>query len=468
MRRSRPIRSVVGALLGLAACRTPAPAEYPGPPPPTTWHGSLIEQANDDLSNGDHARALRRGLAALQDDPDDVDAHAVVGAALWRRGDVAGSTAAYHRGVMLSPTDFGAVLGLARNLQATGRHHLALAVLDRLVAQDTGQVDPHLGRLWSHHALGNVDAAARDLERIATLMPAGDPLAPLVGHIAGLVTPLVGKGPFFVVEGHVGSTDAELDARLGLKRATVTIGGARHQAVFAEFRDEIWIDTALADALGLATQGEFTPIDTDERTRIVIVPQIAIGGITLRRVPAIVRPLGDLAVDGPTPGVALGRPALAAFGTLGFDFPRRLLVVTAAPPTRPPPGAVELPLVLPTTHLVHFPAVPIRVGDGPPILAYLGGLYAADAALPAEAIAVGGAPVPVATSDEFRLVDLRLGDRAVPGIQALVLPTHPRESGLDTVLRHTGLEITGYLDVALLRRWHVTYALGLGRVYIGA
>ncbi len=57
----------------------------------------LIEFANADLQKGRYVSATRRAEEALAENPENADAHTVLGAARWRAGDFAGSTSAYEK-----------------------------------------------------------------------------------------------------------------------------------------------------------------------------------------------------------------------------------------------------------------------------------------------------------------------------------------------------------------------------------
>ncbi|HET6583331.1 MAG TPA: hypothetical protein VFG69_07785, partial [Nannocystaceae bacterium] len=52
---------------------------------------SLIDLANEDLALGRYKSATKRAEEALAADPNDANAHAVLGAARWRAGDYDGS-----------------------------------------------------------------------------------------------------------------------------------------------------------------------------------------------------------------------------------------------------------------------------------------------------------------------------------------------------------------------------------------
>ncbi len=436
---------------------------------------SLVDLANKDLQSGRYVSATKRAHEALEADPADADAYAVLGAARWRAGDYVGSTDAYRKGVELNPKNFGAVLGLARNLQAGGQHKEAADLQDVLIAEDKEQVDPRLAKFWSYYSLGDADNAVAQLDEIFKRLPAEDPSLPLIQAFAAFMRPLVGKGPFFVIDGATGSSDANLAVSAGLKYSGATIGGEFGQVVFYEGREECLIDTAMAEALKLAPVGKFKPIDSENEENIVLIPEIKFGDLKLKNVPAIVRSLESFANIGEKPAVMLGRQAMQAIGSISFDFPKHVLTITKDAPTASPEGAVELPFVLLTVHAFHWPAVPIKLnGSDYTFYVYLGGLYPSGLSVAKKSYLKSGYLPRVVENPEdpdngikMQLIEkVALGDRTIPAIGAHVLVKTPADPGLGNALSSTGFELGGYLNNALLANWKVTYSLSKGRVYI--
>jgi tetratricopeptide (TPR) repeat protein len=436
---------------------------------------SLVDLANKDLESGRYISASRRAHEALEADPKDADAYAVLGAALWRAGDFSGSTDAYRKGVELNPKNFGAVLGLARNLQAAGQHKEAADMQDVLITEDAKQVDPRLTKFWSYYSLGDADNAVKQLDEIFKLLPADDALLPMVQAFAAFVRPLVGKGPFFVVEGATGSSDANLAPSAGLKFSGATIGGEFGQVVFNEGREECLIDTAMAEALKLAPVGKLKPIDSQTEENIVIIPEIKFGDLKIKNVPAIVRSLESFALIGEKPAVMLGRQALTSVGSFSFDFPKKSLVITKDAPAAAPEGSTELPFVLLTVHAFHWPAIPIKVnGSDYAFYVYFGGLYPSGLAVAKKAFLKSGYlprtvenPEDAEDGIKMRLIEkLMIGDKPVSAVGSHVLVNTPADPGLGNVLSSTGFELGGYLNTGLMSNWKITYAFGKGRVYI--
>lgn len=435
----------------------------------------LIDLANKDLASGRYVSATKRAEEALATNPEDADAHAVLGAARWRAGDFVGSTEAYRKAVEVNPKNFGAVLGLARNLQAAGQHKEAADLQDALIAEDKEQVDPRLTKFWSYYSLGDADNAVAQLDEIFKRLPAEDPQLPLIQAFAAFVRPLAGKGPFFVIEGTTGSSDANLAVSAGLKYSGATIGGEFGQVVFNEGREETLIDTAMAEALKLAPVGKLKPIDSEAEENIVIIPEIKFGDLKLKNVPAIVRSLAGFDSIGEKPAVLLGRQALGAFGSLTFDFPKRSLTVTKDAPTAAPDGASEVPLLLLTVHAFHWPAIPVTLNDSKySFFVYFGGIYPSGMAISKKAYLKSGFlprsvenPEDADNGVKMRLVEtLAVGGKKVPGFGAHVLVNTPPDPSLGNVLQSTGFELGGYLNGALMNTWKITYAFSSGRAYI--
>ncbi|MBC8072515.1 MAG: tetratricopeptide repeat protein [Deltaproteobacteria bacterium] len=441
----------------------------------TAKSATLVDLANKDLESGRYVSATKRAEEALKTDDKDADAYTVLGAARWRAGDYDGSTEAYRKAVEINPKNFGAVLGLARNLQAGGQHKEAADLQDVLIAEDKEQVDPRLTKFWSYYSLGDADQATAQLDEIFKRLPATDQLLPMVQAFAAFVRPLAGKGPFFQITGATGSSDANINASAGLKYSGATIGGEFAQVVFFEGREECLIDADLAKTLKLPEVAKFKPIDSAEEQSIVIIPEIKFGDLKLEKVPAIARSLEGFAVIGEKPGVVLGRQALQAFGSIGFDFPKHVLTVTKDAPTAAPEGMVELPFVLLTVHAFHWPAIPIALnGSEYRFFVYLGGLFPAGVSVAKKQFLKSGYlprtvenPEDATNGLKILYVDkLSVGDRQVAGVGAHVLVNTPPDPGMGDVLTGTGFELGGYLNSALVANWRVTYSLPKGRVYI--
>ena len=64
--------------------------------------------------------------------------------------------------------------------------------------------------------------------------------------------------------------------------------------------------------------------------------------------------------------------------------------------------------------------------------------------------------------------ELKLGEESLPGVGGLVLVNDPPEANLSTLLRVTGFELGGYLNMALIKNWKVRVNMGAGKVEIEA
>jgi len=438
--------------------------------------GSLIDLANEDLAQGRYKSAAKRAEEALVANPQDANAHAVLGAALWRAGDYDGSTAAYRKAIEADAKNFGAVLGLSRNLQAAGQHKEAAELQDTLIAQDKEQVDPRLGKLWSYYALLEVDAASKELDEIFKKLPANDPQLPLVQAHASFMRALVGKGPFHQVTGATGSSDANLNLDVGVKYSGATIGSEFGQVVFLEIREEALIDIDLAKQLKLPELAKFKPIDAaGEEQAIVLVPEVKFGALSIKNVPAIARSLEPYAGIGEKPGMILGRQAMHALGSIAFDFPKRELTITKDAPAEAPKGAADLPLLLVSFHVLQAPAVPVSIGGSDfTFFAYLGGTYRAGLSVARKQyLKSGNLPRSVENPEDpqngLKMVYLdkfKLGETQQPGVGAIVLLNPEPDPTLALFVNNTAFELGGYVNLALMQGWKITYALGKGRLYV--
>ena len=436
----------------------------------------LIEFANADLKKGRYISAAKRAEEALAENPQNADAHAILGAARWRAGDYQASTEAYEKAVELDEKNFGAVLGLASNLQAAGNHARALEILDKLVAEDKAQIDPRLYRLWSYYPTVQADKAVSELDELFNRMPADDPQLPLVQAYAAFVRPLAGKGDLCVVEGESGSMDSGVNHDVGMKYGSGIVGGEFSRVVFFENVEEAVVDKELVATLGLKSLGKITPLGLEEETDIVIVPEIKFGDLALKNVPAVVQPLDPYTEAlGEKPGLILGRQAMQAFGSITFDFPARSLNVTKAAPEKAPDGTVEVPLLMLSMKVRNAPAIPVTIdGSDHEFFVYFGGIYASSVAFTKkEYLKSGHLPREVAEPEDkengFKMVyvnDVAIGEAKLGGTGGLVLVNTPADTNLDILLQGTGFELGGYINTRVMAAWAVTYAIGTGKLYL--
>lgn len=436
----------------------------------------LIRLANDDLAKGRYVSAAKRAEEALESDEANADAYAILGASRWRAGDFVGSTQAYEKAVELDAKNFGAVLGLGRNLQAAGAHTRAIEIQDALLADDKEQIDPRLAKLWSYYTLVDADAGVKELDEIFKFLPADDPQLPLVQSYAAFLRPLEGKGPFFEIEGDSGSMDAGINHDIGMKFSSAIIGGEFSRVIFFENIEETIVDAALVQTLGLKSLGKMTPLGQEGEVDIVLVPEVKFGELTIKNVPAIVQPLDPYAAAvGEKPGIILGRQAMQALGSFTFDFAANSLTVTKEAPSAAPEGAVELPFLLVSMHVRNAPVVPISIdGSEHSFFVYFGGVYGSGLAVTRKHYLKSGhlprdLENPEDETNGLKMVyldEMDLGGNKLGGMGGLVLINTTPDQNLGMFLDGTAFEMGGYVNTRLMSTWKVTYAPASGKVFI--
>ncbi len=435
----------------------------------------LIRLANEDLAKGRYVSAAGRAEEALETDENNADAYAILGASRWRAGDFTASTQAYEKAVELDAKNFGAVFGLARNLQASGDHRRAIELQDVLLADDKEQVDPRLAKLWSLYTLVDADNGVKELDEIFKYLPAEDPQLPLVQAYAAFLRPLEGKGPFFTIEGDTGSMDAGINHDVGMKFSSGIIGGEFSRVVFFENVYECIVDATLVKDLGLKSVGKITPLGQDAETDIVLVPEVKFGDLTMKNVPAIVQPLDPYeAAIGEKPGLILGRQAMQAVGSFTFDYPANTMTITKEPPAGAPEGAVELPFLL-VSSVLNAPVIPISIdGSEHSFFVYFGGVYGSGMAVTRKNYLKSGhlpreLDNPEDETNGLKMVyldEMDLGGTKLGGMGALVFINAQPDANLTNFLEGTAFEIGGYINTRLISTWAVTYAPSSGKIYI--
>lgn len=437
----------------------------------------LVDLANKDLANGRYKAAATLADQALAENPNNADAFAILGASRWRAGDFEGSNEAFRKAIEIDPKNYGAALGLARNLQAEGKHVEAAALQDKVLADDPEQLDPRLIKLWSYYAICDADNAIKTLDEIFPRMGKDDALLPLIQAYAAFMRPFEGKGPLCGVEGDAGTSSLELDLNYGLKHAGATVGKEFAPVVFLETREEAVIDAKLAKSLGLKELAKYKPPGADQEVAIVLIPKIEFGKLALVNIPATIQPLDAYAeaTGGETPGVILGRQALQGLGTVTFDFPAHSLELAKAAPTAPAEGEVELPMLMLSMHVTHAPVVPVSIdGSAHRFYAYLGFTYGSGLSVTRKHyLKSGHLPGQINPPDDpdagLKMVYIRsyeLGGKKMPGTSGLVLVNEPADPTLDLFLRNVAFEVGGHINLNLMQTWRVTFALGNGKVYI--
>jgi len=465
----------------------------------------LLDLANEDLGNGRYMSAIRRAEEALEADEKNADAHAILGAAKWRAGDVDASTAAFEKALEIDPKNFGAVEGLGRNLQAMGEHERALELQNALIAtesegfkegpcNDDGtcdegvcnaekvckapmQVAPRLVKLWSQYLLLDMKGANETVDEVFLGVGADEGSLGLVNAYAEIIRPLSDKGPYAEIEGKKGSTDLALDATQGVKHISAVVKGEYARAVVLELQDESRISPALAKSLKLEAVAEVTPPGSDVKTKLVIIPVVEIKGVKIKNVPAIVQDLSAYEGSvGEAPGMVIGRQVLQKFGAVEFDFPAGVANFHVDAPDAPA-GANELPLLMLDLHVLHVPATKMSIdGSEHTFWAWIGGVYGSSVALTKKAyLKSQHRPSEVDPPDDpnqgLKMVyvdQFKIGGEERPGGGALVLTNTPPDQGLGNVVEGTAFELGGYINVARMKHWKMYYLFDQGKVWVVA
>lgn len=434
---------------------------------------TLVDLANQDLAKGRWASARDRAKRALESEPNNADAFAVLGAANWRAGDYTASTKAFKEALEIDRKNFGAAVGLGRNHQAAGDHKSAIELQDAILAADPNQIDPLLTKLWSYYALLDAPNAVKTLDAIFRLIAPDNPLLPLLQSHAAYMRPLEGKADLIKIDGTKGSSDLQVDPTQGIKHSGGVVGGEYTRVVFFELREEARIHKDFAAQLKLKEIAKVKPFGSDAETGLVIVPEIKFGDLTLRNVPAIVEDLSPFNV-GEQPGLLLGRQVMQRLGTITFDYPNSAVELQTAAPTAAPAGATEAPLLLVDLHVLLIPSVPVSLdGSESRFYAWLGGSYgAAFTVAKKNYLKSNHLPRELEPLDDpnngLKMVYIeqaKLGELPVKGVGGLVLANTPPDAGLAQVVELSGFELGGYVNVPLLKTMKVTYALSQGKVY---
>ena len=100
-------------------------------------------EAQAALSRGDLQGAVRLSRIAVQQDPDDAEAHNTLGTALAKAGDRAGAEAAYRAAARAAPKLYKPYANLANLLAGAGRIEEA-----RQQLHVAASLEPSAGRLW--------------------------------------------------------------------------------------------------------------------------------------------------------------------------------------------------------------------------------------------------------------------------------------------------------------------------------
>lgn len=463
----------------------------------------LVDLANQELQAGRFVSARKRAEEALATNPNNADAHAILGAAAWRAGDYATSTEAYKKALEIDPINFGAIDGLGRNLQAAGEHDEAKRLQDSLIAEEgknftaaacseekecevgwcdikekqckpSMQARPRMTKLWSQYLLLEVEDGVQGADEIFVGSGASADELQIVTPFAEFLRPLAGKGPFIQIEGTKGSSDLEVDVASGFKHFSATAGGEYARAIMMEALNETRIDEALADTLKLESLGKVKPLGMADEMDIVLVPEIKIGELVLKNVPALKTNLAAFGAIGETPGLVLGRQVMHRFGAIAFDFPGKTIDLFVEAPAAPE-GASEVPLLIIDSLALRVPVAPVSIdGSDHKFWAWVGGAWQAGLALTAKSyLKSGHRPSEIDPPDDADLglkmvflEEIDLGGAKTPGMGGYVLTNTPGDAMLGQMLESTAFELGGYINVALLKMHKITYLLPTGKMWV--
>lgn len=463
----------------------------------------LVDLANQELQAGRFVSARKRAEEALATNPNNADAYAILGQAAWRGGDYEASTEAYKKALEIDPVNFGAVDGLGRNLQAAGDHTEAKRLQDTLIAEESKgftaascdeekecevgwcdikekqckpsmQARPRMSKLWSQYLLLEVDDGVKGADEIFVGSGASAEEIAVVTPYAEFLRPLVGKGPFIQVEGATATSDLDVDVASGFKHFSATAGGEYARTIMMTALNETRIDAALADTLKLESLGKVKPLGMADEMDIVIVPEIKIGEITLKNVPALKTDLAAFGAIGETPGLVLGRQVMQRFGAITFDFPGKSLTLSVEAPAAPA-GASEVPLLIIDSLTLRVPAAPVSIdGSDHKFWAWIGGAWQAGMAVTAkDYLKSGHRPSDIDPPDDadlgLKMVfldEIAIGDAKTPGMGGYVLTNTPPDAMLGQMLDNTAFEFGGYVNMALLKMHKITYLLPSGKMWV--
>ncbi len=486
MRSARLLFLLSLVLIGTPACGEKKPTEAPGGDgaAPTEQGGdvtgaqsqALVDLANDLLKAGKYQAAREMAEDALETDGNNANAHAVLGAAAYRAGDLDASNAAYKEALEIENDNFGALLGLARNTQAIGDHKTAIELCDRALAKDAKQIDPMMYKMWSYYAQGDMNSAVKEFDNLFKYIDGKDPLLPILQAQAAYARALEGKGKLIELVGDKGSSDAQLDTNGGFKHVGGVVGGEFTRIVFFEVREEARIHTELVATLGLKPVGKVKPAGAEAEVDIVLIPEVKLGDLTVKNVPALVEDLAPYGSIGETPGLLFGRQVMQNFGAITFDYPSGSSEFLAAPLAGPPAGAVEAPLYMLDMRILTVPVTRLTLdGSDYSFFAWFGGVFykSAISITKRAFIKSGHRPRELDPLDDadnglkmFYVKDLKVGEFETRGVGGLVMTSTPPNAELGQLVANIGFEIGGYVNPTVIKNLKVTYALSSGKMYL--
>lgn len=470
---------------------------------------TLIVQANEALTAGRYVTARKIAEDALAENPDNADAHVVLGAAAWRAGDFDASTEALRKAMEIDPKNFGGGIALSRNLRAASDYQGALDVLEPVIAAEgdgfqgksceqledcesvggwcdtTAKVckppvlvDSRVGQLWSYYMMLDTENGPAVADEVfLSGAEAADVTNEAIRGYANFLRAFAGKGELVQIEGDTGTSDLGLDIYTGLIHSFGVVGGEPSRVLFSPLQIESRIDRDLFNALKLEPLGKVTLLNLGEY-EVTLIPSVEFNGLTIKNVPALVDDLAIFSSGLPEKaGVILGHQTLDKLGSVVADHPAKSLTITKAAPTAVPAGAAERPLIMLDQWSLHVPATKISIdGSEHEFWAWLG--YANPSAITLTEktyLKSGHLPRDVANPEDTEYgrkmvyVDsVSFGPVTVPGMGGLVFLEQPGEPQLSLVRNFSGFELGGFVNVALLEQLKVTWLYGQGKLWVEA
>lgn len=472
----------------------------------------LIVQANESLSGGRYVTAREIAENALALNPDNADAHVILGAAAWRAGDFEQSTESLRKAMELDPTNFGGAVALARNLRAAGEFEESLTMLEPVIAaeskgfeskacealadcEDVGGwcdteakvckppvlVDTRAAQLWAYYmTLDTVNGPAVADEVFLSGGQAGEALNNAIRGYADFLRAFAGKGELVEIEGETGTSELGLDVFTSLIHTVATVGksggkGKPSRVLFSPLQIESRIDRELAESLGLESLGKVTLLSLGEFD-VTLIPEVRFDGMTIKNVPALIDDLQIFSSGLPEKaGVLLGHQVLHKLGSIVADHPAKSLTLTKAPPASAPAGAVERPLIMLDQWSLHVPATEISIdGSDHSFWAWFGFANPSAVTLTAKAyLKSGHLPREIENPEDVEygrkmvyIDEVAFGELTTPGVGGLVFLNKPGEPTLNGVTSFSGFELGGFVNVATLEKLRVTWVFPEGKVLL--
>lgn len=410
--------------------------------------------------------------AQLASDPKHVYALVVLAYVAWATGDVDASHRLHREALVLDPLHFGARWFLAQLLRAQDGYAESLAVLEPLEAEYADNPDMWWSQLTADYVLLNVEHGLQVAERMARRAASDEPFDVSARARANFLAAIANETPLVEIAGV--RADARLEPNPGSSgwRTFMMIGGERRSVLLSPINTESWIDTELAESLGLPVLGTTQPFGRVEGA-VTVIPEletteheVAAGdGLRISRVPAVVTDLDSLAAVEPglAIDVVLGWQVLRRFGAITIDEPRGTLGLEVAVPSGPPSDAVVRPLLVLDALFVQAPVTPIAInGSREQFWAWLE--CVGDSALSIEQQSYLASGAAIDQLDAWVLLDeIAFGEVRIANLTAVV----EREPDfLKLVENATGFDVGGCINKDLLAPMRTTWVPSRAAIWI--